>query len=107
MATELRESFERDIVEALKRQALAYQENFDNQINVLKSEYERRIQQQDKIFEAERVVELQAKYNQASAALAAIEKGIEGIEKYGEISSLCNWTSNVITNCYYLQPDKK
>jgi hypothetical protein len=86
MATELREQFEKDIVHALKRQALAYQENFDNQINVLKLEYERRIKQQDKIFEAERVVELQAKYNQASAALVAIEQGIEGkktkINKY-------------------------
>ncbi|XP_021951987.1 MICOS complex subunit MIC60 isoform X2 [Folsomia candida] len=97
MATELRESFERDIVEALKRQALAYQENFDNQINVLKSEYERRIQQQDKIFEAERVVELQAKYNQASAALAAIEKGIEArqemnakSQKLRKLWSTCN-----------------
>lgn len=77
MATDLRQQFERDIVEALKRQAVAYQENFDHQVDVLKSEYERRIQQQDKIFEAERVVELQAKYNQASAALAAIEQGIE------------------------------
>jgi len=78
MATDLREQFERDIIDALKRQAIAYQENFDNQINTLKAEYERKLQQQDKISEAERVVELRAKYGQASAALAAIDQGIEG-----------------------------
>jgi len=78
MATDLRVKFEREIVDALKRQAIAYQENFDNQINVLKSEYERRLEQQEKISEAERVVELRAKYGKASAALAAIEQGIEG-----------------------------
>jgi hypothetical protein len=77
MSTDLRQNFEREIVDALKRQAIAYQENFDNQLNVMKSEYERRIRQQDKILEAERVVELQAKYNQAAAALTAIEQGIE------------------------------
>jgi hypothetical protein len=91
MATDMRKQFERDIIDALKRQAVAYQENFENQINVLKSEYERKLEQQDKITEAERVVELRAKYGKASAALAAIEQGIEGKVKILESELPMAW----------------
>ncbi|CAL8124171.1 unnamed protein product [Orchesella dallaii] len=65
------------LVTALRAQQEAISEAYDAKISVIQQEADRKVANASSVSEAERFVELKAKYNKASASLAAIEQGIE------------------------------
>lgn len=68
----------RVLITALRAQQEALSESHECKIKVIQAEYDRRLTNATSVIEAERVVDLRAKYEKASASLQAIEQGIEG-----------------------------
>ncbi len=66
------------LITALRAQQEALSESHECKVKVIQAEYDRRLSNATSVIEAERVVDLRAKYEKASASLQAIEQGIEG-----------------------------
>lgn len=75
------------LVTALRAQQEALVEAHEAKVKTIQSEYERKLTNATNVIEAERVVDLRAKYEKASAALQAIEQGIESNLLITDISS--------------------
>jgi DNA/RNA-binding domain of Phe-tRNA-synthetase-like protein len=109
---EVKSYYEKDLIKALSRQAQALQENYEAAKQAAIEEYERRIKQGKELGEAENLVDLRSKYNQATSALAAMEEALKArqvedvrSEKFKKLWSYCNTLYSRINFATYIADD--
>jgi len=74
---ELQTKYENEFVKVLTRQAQVYQETIQHAKSEIENEFERRLKIESEITNAEQMVELKAKYGQATAELGAMEVALK------------------------------
>lgn len=75
---EMKEYYEAELIKALSRQNLLYQENFELAKQVLQSEFERRLDEKDESVEARHLEDLVSIYKNATSRISNVESIVKG-----------------------------